>query len=981
MIKKGISWLLILAAIIIIALFIFNDQDTSKTKIQATDGILNLSRITTEEKMIALSGEWKFKGGQFVEPTNFPDNAETEIVPGPWRENVKVGTYQLTVDLPSHFEKVGLRVRNIWSAHRLYINDKEYASYGTLGLTKKDSEPSNPVYEVYFTPISKTITITLQVADFYNARHGIIFPIDIGDADTMANDVIKDVFLEKTTIIVLFIFSIFHFCLYLLRTRDKAFFYSAMYFFTLAILVCTRGERTLYREFPHLTFEWYFRLQDFTTYINAVMLFFFFVYIVEGMMKRRMAIVLTLPLIIYGVGALLLPARSLSNLQYVFFGYINMLALLIVGRSIYLFFIKSTRIPKNELITLSATMLALFIFSLSGTFDQLFFSGRNVFNRIGLLFFVLGMNVFLAMRLINRTTEAEIYSERLEKATIGKDSFLEVTTKELEQPIYHALNVTKTLSTQQTSTAHRLLEQQLERLLYLVSDLKDFTRIRFQDFHIDVHPINIQMVVQHVLTMHERTMEKANIRLYTHTNAKLLVQADEQRVGQIFYRIIETAIAHAGNGEVVLTILHLDTDVRITVEGTGPEMIQQIAADETGQSIGKAIIEQMGGSYSVDLLHNGIRFLLILPFGGYEQKLENKRAIPALVSLIEMNESLPKLLIVEDDVIHAEVLQSLLQSHYSIHLAYSADEALRAIEQQAPDFLFIDEVMPGMNGIALTKRIRHQFSFIELPIIMMMTNEYPTNISLVLESGANDYIRKPATKETLLARLSAIVLTKESIEKAIEHEMAFLQAQIKPHFLYNALSSIISFCYTDGERAGHLLTMLSTYLRYIFESGKEGHSAILEQELEIIRAYVEIEQARFGSRLSVSFHIDETIDTTKVEIPSLLIQPLVENAIRHGIFEKEGNGSVTIQIQQEEAILQIQVIDDGVGMTEEQVAALSKGENLNSSGIGFTNVLRRVKEIPKATLTIASSLNAGTTMTLRQPLKEHENVENYYGRG
>lgn len=126
------------------------------------------------------------------------------------------------------------------------------------------------------------------------------------------------------------------------------------------------------------------------------------------------------------------------------------------------------------------------------------------------------MNVFLAMRLINRTRDAELYSQRLEKATIGKESFLEVTTNELEQPLYHALNITKSLSNQSMTGEQQLLEQQLERLLYLVNDLKDFTRIRFQDLQITVHPVNIQMIMLHILTMHEKNKEQKYLCIQAH---------------------------------------------------------------------------------------------------------------------------------------------------------------------------------------------------------------------------------------------------------------------------------------------------------------------------------------------------------------------------------------------------------------------------------------------------------------------------------
>ena len=146
--------------------------------------------------------------------------------------------------------------------------------------------------------------------------------------------------------------------------------------------------------------------------------------------------------------------------------------------------------------------------------------------------------------------------------------------------------------------------------------------------------------------------------------------------------MLETAISHAVNGDVILKVLHLNTDVRISVEGTGAEPIKQIAADETGQSIGKAIIEQMKGTYSRDLLQNGIRFNITLPFGGYEEVLKDNEMNVIWNKQTPFNENLPKLLIVEDDVIHAEVLQTLLQSQYFIEVVHCPEEALTIIQQK-----------------------------------------------------------------------------------------------------------------------------------------------------------------------------------------------------------------------------------------------------------------------------------------------------------
>ncbi|MFF2753465.1 response regulator [Psychrobacillus sp. NPDC058041] len=978
MIQKGSSWILIFCTIGILFYMIFSDSETRKTNQFAVDGLINLSRIPASEQISALTGEWKFIPNKLLAPDDFPKEASNIQVPGPWQSNDSYGTYQLEVKVPPHFHEIGIRIRNIWSAHQLFINNEKVASKGKVGTTKETTDPNNPTYEVYIKPPADTFTLTIQVADFYNARHGIIFPIDIGEANAIKNDVIRDTTLEWIAVFILFIFAIFHFSLFLLRTKERAFFFSGMYFFTLSFLILTRGERLLLREFPSLSFEWYFRFQDFITYINSVMLIFFLIYTIKSIMKKSTAIFLTTPLTVYGIATLVFPARSLSSWQSFFFAYINLLAIFIIVRFVYLFVTKKAHIPKNELIVLGMSFIALLIFAGSGAIDQLFFSGRNLLNQVGIILFILCMNVFIAMRLINRTTDAEIFSEKLEKATIGKDSFLEVTTNELVKPIYHSLNITKELAIANPSAEHQILEQQLERLLFLVSELQDFTRIRFQDFQIDVHPVHLQMVAQHVITMNQKKMEKLNIQLFIQVEPTLQIKADEQRLSQIIYRIIETTMAHAENGRIMISAIHCDTEVLFTIEGTGTKTIHQIAANETEQSIGKAIIEQMGGTYKVDILQTGIRFALTLPFYNYVEQQSSYPESLVIAATSQTNEALPKLLIVEDDVIHAEVLKSLLSADYNIRLAHTGIQALTSIQEQRPDYLLVDEVMPGMDGIELTKKIRETDSYIDLPIIMLVTNEYPTNVAIVLEAGANDYIRKPATKETLIARLSAIALTKQAVNKAVEHEMAFLQAQIKPHFLYNAISSIISFCYTDGERAAHLLTMLSTYLRYIFDSGKEGHHATLEKELEIIRAYVEIEQARFGDRLAVVFEIDETLNTTQIGLPSLLIQPLVENAIRHGIFEKEGQGCVTIRIHLENKRMRIDIIDNGIGMTEIQVEKLLQGKQSLQQGIGFSNVLRRVHEIPNARLTISSLPNKGTKMTLSLPVKENNYVENNY---
>lgn len=195
--------------------------------------------------------------------------------------------------------------------------------------------------------------------------------------------------------------------------------------------------------------------------------------------------------------------------------------------------------------------------------------------------------------------------------------------------------------------------------------------------------------------------------------------------------------------------------------------------------------------------------------------------------------------------------------------------------------------------------------------------------------------------------------------------MRSIKPQIKPHFLYNAMSSIISFCYTDGVKAAYLLTMLSQYMRFILDMDRSTLVIPVYRELELIQAYVEIEQARFGERFDYSSQVDDSLKA--VIIPSLCIQPFIENAIRHGLFEKEGQGKVALRIQAGDGYMKILVEDDGVGIPADLLCTLNSRGELQGS-IGIQNIRKRLDTIPGASLSIHSQAGSGTKVTIYLPL-------------
>lgn len=169
-------------------------------------------------------------------------------------------------------------------------------------------------------------------------------------------------------------------------------------------------------------------------------------------------------------------------------------------------------------------------------------------------------------------------------------------------------------------------------------------------------------------------------------------------------------------------------------------------------------------------------------------------------------------------------------------------------------------------------------------------------------------------------------------------EFKALQFQVNPHFLFNALNTISCVCREDPERARELLVILADYFRYNLDY--EAYMVPLEEELNHVKDYLELEKARFEEKLIVTYDITENLD---VVIPTLILQPIVENAVRHGINDK-GMRIVHIQIREEEQAYIVQISDKGSGFREEVLTKLENNEPIGSS-IGLSNVHKRMKSI------------------------------------
>jgi two-component system LytT family sensor kinase len=198
----------------------------------------------------------------------------------------------------------------------------------------------------------------------------------------------------------------------------------------------------------------------------------------------------------------------------------------------------------------------------------------------------------------------------------------------------------------------------------------------------------------------------------------------------------------------------------------------------------------------------------------------------------------------------------------------------------------------------------------------------------------------------------------------MEAEVRALRAQISPHFIYNSLNAIASFVRTDPDRARSLLQEFADFTRYSFR--RHGEFTTLAEELRSIERYLLLEQARFGDRLSVRLGIAPEV--LPVAVPFLCIQPLVENAVRHGLEGAAGSGTITIQAHDRGQECVIEVEDDGAGEDPDKVRrALAGDVSLDAVGLGNVDARLRATYGDEYGLVVETAPGAGTKVTVRVP--------------
>ncbi|WP_372632305.1 ATP-binding protein [Cohnella sp.] len=994
----------------------FAGLSNEEGKPRAKSGTIDLRDWNfSEDGAARLNGEWRFYWSELIAGGEPGGPADYARVPGEWGSNGKPGhgyaTYRLTVLTGGDTGPLALQVPAIAPAYRLYADGRLIAQAGKVDSDLNAAVSAYRPQTAAFEPEAGEFELTLQVANALYPSGGVWFSLSLGTESGVAATNMRNTIVDMAVFGGCALLGFYQIAVFLLRRADR----STLYFGLCCLLGATRlwvvGGMHAIDVFPGTSIETIVRLEYLAYYGGVAMAALFVKELFPQEFSSRLVRALAGIGGLFAASALLLPVGTFTA----FIDYFKVVSLLGLAYFIYGFALALWRGRSGALLQL----LGWLAFVAAAFHDILYSNGVIIWVDWQLVPYGFLLLVFIeALELARRFTNAYrvigTLSEELIDLNRMKDEFLANTSHELKTPLHGILNLSSALKDGKSGPLNVQQREQLEvvvsvarRMSNLINDILDLSRLKHRGIQLQTKAVDVRAVIGSQQEIFRNYIGDKPVALRMEWPEELPnAVADESRLLQIAYNLIGNAIKFTPEGEVVVSAASAGGKVAVSVSDTGigipkdkieaifrtfEQMGTSVAREYGGTGLGlgiaRRLVELHGGEITVDSEPGrGSVFTFTLPVSpvksperseirslpeadGAERYGIRQSRLEAAAALSSDNAAAPRelaILAVDDDPVNLVVLRAVFADEpYEIVTASGGAEALEALAKQRSriGLVILDVMMPGMSGYETCRRIREQHALSDLPVLLTTVRSEPEDVMHGFEAGANDYVTKPFHAYDLRARARTLLEMKRSAEEAVRSEMAFLQAQIKPHFLFNALNTIISLSLEEPGTAHDLLLYLSRYLRGSFDFRNKERLVPLRKELDLAEAYLKIERARFGDRLRVRFEADGSADCL---LPPLTIQPLVENAVRHGVTKKEDGGVVTVSVLSQGGAAVIIVADDGPGMSLPAQALLSN-EREEAGGVGLRNIHQRLLRQFGQGLDVDSAPGQGTRVTITVP--------------
>ncbi|TXK81038.1 response regulator [Paenibacillus sp. N3.4] len=992
-------------------------------------GVLDIRGMDLEKSSsIPLDGEWQFYPSQLLshQDVQLAENQSRYIqTPGNWSRalldsgsSYGYGTYRLRILVDPLTQPVAFWLQGIQASSEVEINGISSAGIGKPATNENEYTPKNVSYTASYSVEGSTeIELLIRAANFDNPyKGGILRSIRFGSQAAIDYARWYSIGFQLASFIIMLLHGLYACILYLFNPQERALFFVGMLTLTVGVSVVAGHDNILLLWLP-INYTWALKIKLLSLLWQTFFILLVFRRLSTVPTKNVWLRTYTVLLIIFSV-FLLAAASSLVNgtvelrVFTIFYFFPFAWFVYIIGTMIF------TKQADNDSVFLllsAAGIMSNFLWSLWDSLKDV----TLVYYPIDIIAAIIGFSTYWFKKYFRHSKENTKLNEQLQAANKLKDQFLANTSHQLRTPLHGIMNIAQTVVTKEKEKLNvsslkdmELLITISRRMSHMLGDLLDVARLQEHRIALHQEPLQIQSIVPGVISMLKFMIEGKPIQLNMDIAELMpLVMADEKRLVQIFYNLLHNALKYTEVGTISVTAENRGGRAFIHISDTGVGMNEETQARvflpyeqgaygiSDGQGIGlglsicKQLVDLHGGALSVrSELGKGSVFSFDLPLAkvsnlsrsqySFDRKQITDGTEDMLTGLIFpdtaigeltateftspfLNNEKMNILAVDDDPINLSVLVGILSTEpYNITTAHSAGEVLALLGKGQWDLLIADVMMPQMSGYELTQKVREIYTASELPVLLLTARSQPADIYTGFSSGANDYVTKPVDALELKYRIRALTTLKQSINDRLRMEAAYLQAQIHPHFLFNTLNSIMALSHIDPEKMQDLGVAFASYLRISFDFLNTGELVELSHELELAEAYLYIEKERFEERLSIVWEVDSNIDLL---LPPLSIQPLIENAVKHGLFSQSKGGTVHIRITRQDGSTLIEVRDNGKGMEQEQVIRLLSLSLKEKRGIGLSNTNRRLTQLYGQGLSILSRPNEGTTVSFVIP--------------
>ncbi|WP_042228697.1 ATP-binding protein [Paenibacillus popilliae] len=1003
----------------------FRESGTFPKPVQ---GVLDLRGTGWEQEgPIKLKGEWGFYPDRiFSNASQIAALGAKPVfiqVPDPWRIDSAwtglrpfstYGTYRLRIMLDHSAEQIfSFYAKSMMSSHNMIVNG--------LRISTPDDFHSNTSYNTSYVAYAHTNSNIIDLMIQINRSDSVWYvaiarPLSFGLPQQVNLERNLELVLEMSILLTLLLGAFYTILMHLFRLSQPGWQYFILFCMSAIGFVLIFGERWGAMLFPMLSFYWRYKLM---TLASIGMNLFLLLYASRRRrcdvhpQKARFAafvsmlgtIVLLLVKHTYGIIAVSVVTHGIFLALFLYLYYRLVLRSLVAGK-MYAY-----------LLTVAIVAGGFAVYGgIFGVHASLRLYDVSFIFFICALVFLHARPHFVAYRREKELAEAWSNQQR------SNAEFMAAIAKELKSPLLVITNLVQSLLEGTHGNLSVKQEEDLQIVVFvakhmtrLISDLQDWSALKEGRMLIHVKELDLRRTVTTVIEITRFIIMSRDIVICNKLDDLLPpVLADEQRLKQIMSQLLHNAVKNTKKGTVTVSALTLEEAVEVRIADSGGGMTQSEMEGifdtyeqdmpnrssffdrRLGLNVTKRLVELHGGTIGVTSdVGRGSTFYFRLPIAEQQQGVEGelvrkengKSAVPVQMPLeyqehfgseiaeeIVFDAPSPSftvdeigeayILIVDDDPIHQKVLENLLSpDRFLLTTVSSGEEALVQIRHfQNWDLVLLNLMMSGMSGLEVCRRIREMHSLFELPVLMLTGRGRTDDALAAYSAGANDFVGKPIDSAELQARVRTLLLMKHSANERFRMEMAFLQAQIKPHFIFNTLNSLVSLSEDDPEQMRELLVEFSNYLRQSFRFDNVEPLVPLERELQLVRSYLYIEKIRFGDRLQFTIDLPES---HRLRIPPLSIQPIVENAVHHGIMKRMGGGTIHIRVYVEDKHYCIEVCDDGVGISAEWQGQLLAKSAIG--GIGLKNIDYRLRQLFGTGISVRSDPIEGTCVKFCVP--------------